>query len=49
MDPTMDLVVLLVNLMIDLILVQSLMDLTIFWHFDGFGFGAFGDRSDDFV
>ena len=33
--------------MIDMILVQLLMDLTIFGHFDGFG--AFGDRSDDFV
>ena len=38
---------LLVNSMIDMILVQLLMDLTIFGHFDGFG--AFGDRSDDFV
>ena len=46
MDPMMDLMVLLVNLMIDLTVVQFLVDLTIFGHFDDFG--AL-DRSVDFV
>ena len=46
MDPMMDFMVLLANLMIDLTVVQLLVDLTSFGHFDDFG--AFG-RSGDFV